>query len=314
MRWFLAASLWLGAAPAWAGFSHADKGTSGAQFLSLGAGARAEGMGQAYVAVADEASAIYWNPAALSRIEAHSASFMHAALEGGVDYEFLGYGQKLGGWGAVGGGVQYLSQPKIDETDAAGFALGNTFHPNDFAASLGYAYTFQQPGLLQGTSLGLTGKFIQSTITKSAQTVGVDLGYLSAPFQIWYGDFRVAYAIRNIGGTLRFAQAGDSLPLDLDLGVSWALSGNWLLAADFNEPVNNAAYFCLGGEYRYAINEITSVSGRLGMDSRSFSDADGFNGVTFGVGGKFRGWGLDYAFAPLGTLGSAHRVSVNVSF
>ena len=51
-----------------ADFGSGSRGTTTANFLKLGAGARAEAMGGAYAAVADDATALYWNPAGLTRI------------------------------------------------------------------------------------------------------------------------------------------------------------------------------------------------------------------------------------------------------
>ena len=103
-----------------AGPARADtKGTSAAQLLKLGAGARATALGEAYTAAADDASAIYWNPAALTRIDGQSLNLMHAELLGGISYEFLGYGQNLGEGRAWGASLQYLSVPVITETDAS---------------------------------------------------------------------------------------------------------------------------------------------------------------------------------------------------
>ena len=61
-----------------AGFSKDDAGTATAQFLKLGAGAQAAGMGEAYAGVAKDDTSIYWNPAGLNNITGKSASFMHA--------------------------------------------------------------------------------------------------------------------------------------------------------------------------------------------------------------------------------------------
>src|SRR3989339_2044429 len=92
-----------------ASFSKNDAGTSAAQFLKLGAGARAAGMGEAFAAVSDNADSIYWNPAGLNKIEGKSLSVMHAAWFEGITYDWASYAQKIGNAGVVGIGVQYLS-------------------------------------------------------------------------------------------------------------------------------------------------------------------------------------------------------------
>ena len=45
------------------------EGTSSATFLRIGVGARAEGMGEAFVAVANDPSAVFWNPAGLASLQ-----------------------------------------------------------------------------------------------------------------------------------------------------------------------------------------------------------------------------------------------------
>lgn len=67
------------------------------EFLSIGAGARGLGMGGAFCAVVDDASAGYWNPAGLYLIDGQEAQFMHSERFGGiVRYDYLGYGRSDG--------------------------------------------------------------------------------------------------------------------------------------------------------------------------------------------------------------------------
>lgn len=299
-----------------AGFQTTDEGTSGAQFLKLGGGARAEGMGEAYTALPTEADAIYWNPAALSSIAHHSATVMHEALPAGINYEFLGYGQKLGASGGLGASIQYLSQPSIDQTDSTGFSTGNSFHPSDFAAAVGGAYTLhgENYGGFEGASFGVTGKYIQSTITKTASTFGADLGFLSAPFQVLDRDMRIAYVAQNLGGTLKFQQLGDPMPTNLRLGASWAPAKGWLLAFDLDEPLDNTPYFAVGTEYGLSVNDDTSFTGRLGVNTRAIGDSGSLAGLTLGLGARFKSYGLDYAFAPLGALGMTNTLSLTFAF
>jgi hypothetical protein len=273
-------------------------------------------MGEAYTALPTEADAIYWNPAALTRVEHHSATLMHEALPAGINYEFLGYGQKLGASTALGASVQYLSQPSIDQTDSSGFSTGSTFRPSDFAAAAGGAYAFHNEdfGVFDGASLGATVKYIRSSITTTASTVGGDLGFLSAPFAVFDRDMRIAYVASNLGGTLKYQQKAESLPTNLRLGASWALTKGWLLAFDVDEPLDNSPYYALGTEYRLQVNDDASFSGRLGVSTRALGDAGSFSGLSLGLGARLKNYGLDYAFAPLGALGMTNTLSLNYSF
>jgi long-subunit fatty acid transport protein len=310
-----AAAALLLSSSAHAGFETLDVGSTGAQFLTLGAGARAEGLGGAYGAVADDADAIYWNPAGLARAQGQSVSLMEEVLPAGINYEFAGYADSLGKWGGFGLGLQYLSQPGIQQTDAAGYASGGNFHPNDLAASLGYGYTLHNDnlGVFNGSSFGATVKYVHSTIVDSASDFAFDLGYVSAPFKVLDGDFRIGYVASNLGGSLKFIAASDPLPTNLKLATSWNFLPSWLLALDVNEPVGNQPYVSVGTEYR-AQFDAGSFSARMGVNSQSIGQAGSFDGLSFGLGAKFSGLGLDYAFAPLGALGMTNYVSLNFKF
>lgn len=67
------------------------------EFLAIGVGARALGMSNAMTSVADDATAAYWNPAALTDIEyRHQFSFQHAAYFAGVaNYDYVGYARAI---------------------------------------------------------------------------------------------------------------------------------------------------------------------------------------------------------------------------
>ena len=312
----LAAALAAAAVPARAGFGTTDEGTSGAQFLKLGGGARAEGMAQAYTALPEEADAIYWNPAALSRIRHHSVTLMNSVLPAGINYDFLGYGQKVSDSFAAGASLQYLSQPPIDQTDSSGFATGSTFRPSDFAGGIGGAFTFHSEdyGFIDGASFGATCKYVSSRIVSTDHTFGFDLGFLSAPFRVFDREMHLAYVAQNLGGSLKFQQLSDPLPTNLRLGASMALTKGWLLDLDLAEPLDNTPYFAVGTEYRLAYNDETTFAIRFGVNTRAIGDAGNFSGLTLGLGARFSRLGVDYAFAPLGALGMTNTLSVNFSF
>lgn len=319
MKRLLAAALTLAlllpAAPARAGFTQQDLGTSGAQFLKLGAGARAEGMGEAYTAVADGSDSVYWNPAGLARMKGRQALFMHSALPADINYEFASFGASLGQGRAVGAAVQYVSQPGIDQTDSSGFATGSTFRPSDLSAALAGAFTLPDDlGVFTRGQLGASVKYVRTTITKSVYTAAADLGFTSEPFDVLGRTVRVSYAAQNLGGTLKYRLHADSLPTTLRLGTSWILLPGWTLAGDFDQPLDNRPYLAFGTEYASEVSPGTTVAGRLGVNTRAMGDAGGMSGFTMGLGGKFGALSADYALAPLGTLGLTHYLSVGYSF
>ena len=90
----------------------ADEGAHAAEFLSHGVGARALGMGSAFVAIADDATATYWNPAGLTKVKKHSFSAMYSDTfstgdgswlsRGLVTYNFLNYVYQIEDIGSVG--------------------------------------------------------------------------------------------------------------------------------------------------------------------------------------------------------------------
>ena len=97
-RWLfiLAIFFTINANPLWAQTkSHEAAGTTGLNFLKIGVGGRPAGMGEAFVAVADDASALYWNPAGLARLTSPEAIAMHNEWFQGMRYEYLGYVQPL---------------------------------------------------------------------------------------------------------------------------------------------------------------------------------------------------------------------------
>lgn len=308
---FVAALLFVASPAGAASFSSSARGTATAQFLNLGVGARAVSMGEAYSAVADEASAMYWTPAGLSRIKKQSATFMHAAYIDSSFFDYGAYGQNLGEWGAWGIGLQYFNAGSVEQTDITGTDIGKVT-PNDLAVSLGYAKTLKGEGWLNGFSVGLSGKYIKSKLVTTAQTGAVDAGVLSPAY--FNDKLRLAFTMQNLGRKMKFEQESEDIPLVLKAGGAYKILDRWLAAVDVGLPKHDKPYVAVGTEYLFPIKDAWTLAGRLGFNSRTIGSVDGFTGISFGVGFAVRQLGIDYSFLPFGGVGQAHLISLSCKF
>src|ERR1039458_1672672 len=96
----------------WAASSNV--GTSGAEFLKIGPGARAVGMGEAFTGVADDVDAIYWNPAGLGTLKHAEITGMHMQYFQSIQYEFAAFAYPTTDRGSWGFAVTNLHTDNID--------------------------------------------------------------------------------------------------------------------------------------------------------------------------------------------------------
>src|SRR3990167_627299 len=187
-----AALLILASPPSWAAET--------ASFLDIGVGARALGMGGAYTALADDANALYWNPAGLAKLEKREFTASHAEMYESTRLDFLAYAHPTS-QGTFSAGLTYLSQGKIEGRDSLGRPTAG-FDASDAAVSGGYARK------LEFAEVGASVKYIRSHIgSTEAQTVAADAGAKRE-----FGNFAVGAALRNLGPGLKFQDQRNDLP------------------------------------------------------------------------------------------------------
>lgn len=298
-------------------FASAADATAAGEFLQLGVGARAVAMGGAFSAVADDATALYWNPAGLSRIPSSEATFMHAPYIASSYFDYAAYVHNFGRAGAVGVGSQYFSAGGLTQTDQTGTIIG-TANPYDLAASAGYSHDI--PGsvpVFGGGSAGLAAAFIQSKILDTAQTEAVNLGFLSRPYRYrYYGhsELRWAFVASNLGPPLNYGDLPESLPTTLTAGAALRLPWGELVSLDLNAPQDGRPYPAVGTEYPLAIKDDWRMALRAGYDSETLGSIDGVTGATAGLGLGYKGLSVDYAFVPYGGLGMTQRISLSYAW
>jgi long-subunit fatty acid transport protein len=292
----------------------AGPGSTGAVELKIPVGPRAIAMGQAFVAVADDASAVYWNPAGLNQ-----AGGTHLMLEYNVFIETVQYSggdlvMKLNKDFALGLGAKLLTTGQEAEVNGSGVTTGNFFSESymdlDLAGALHLSYYFD---------IGMTAKYISKNLAgTTASTVAVDLGLL---YRTPIPHFTAGLNLQNLGPGLKFATTPDPLPLNLKMGVAYKMfNDDFTVAYDVNFPNDNAIATSLGGEYWYK----DTLVGRFGYQFQGSIDQNdlgigGKAGLYLGAGVKVafsRNFylGLDYAWTDQGFLGANHHFAVDAYF
>ena len=278
-------------------------GTVSASFLKIGIGARAAGMGEAFGAVADDVTAMYWNPAGVAQIEQTEATFMHSFWLESMSYEYLGLAYPLGG-SAIGVSVSYLGISDIEGRDVNDVRTSN-FSANDMAIGVTYGKSLSDVFMLGGSIKSINEKID----TETASSVGIDVGALYKASE----DINLGASVQNIGSGLKFISEAGDLPMNVRVGGAYkSIDKALTIALDVNKPVDNKAKANLGLEYWF--KESVAVRGGYKYQIGGNDAIGGLTGLTAGAGLKVSQMQIDYAFMPFGDLGSAHRVSLLVKF
>ncbi|MBU0672235.1 MAG: PorV/PorQ family protein [Candidatus Margulisbacteria bacterium] len=279
------------ALPVFAGDESA--GTVGGAFLKLGNGVRAPAMGEAFTAVADDASAIYWNPAGIAKLDSPEISMSYNMWLQSTSYSTVHYVHPILPGHTLGASIFYLNYGNIMETTATSrTGTGRIFSPSGSVATISYASNIND-SLSLGANLKVLG---QSIDMYQENGTAVDLGLLLKNPR----GMDIGLVAQNLG-----VMNGSSLPQTWKLGVSKKLlDDKMLIALDIGAPTDNKTIVSLGCEYQ--LNQLLKL--RAGYNTKSEEGAGGNLGM--GLGLNLSRFSVDYTYAPYGELGSAHRVGL----
>ncbi|MGB9741799.1 MAG: PorV/PorQ family protein [candidate division WOR-3 bacterium] len=315
-------------------------GMAGLPFLKIGVG-RSTGMGEAFVAVADDASAAYWNPAGLALLNHNQIIVNHIDWIADIAHEFLA-GVLRTKAGNIGISVTALSLGQFEETTIDQYqGTGRQFTGNDLAVGLSYSRMFTDK-----LAFGLTAKMLSEKIWNVGTTgIAFDFGI---HYNTGWRNLRLGMAIANFGPDLRYS--GDQLNFSYDPDWEWPWtrepipatlltetfplpivfrfglaydifnSANSALTAaidlnhfnDVNEKLNAGMEYHIGGFYLragYILNTDVDYAADVGWQT----------GISLGTGFRVKpvnalSLGLDYSYRNLGRLGISHRLTLGVEF
>lgn len=312
--------------------------TGTAQFLKLGAGARGTALGDAYTAMTNDISAMYWNPAGIQKIGKPSIGVSQTNLFADIRYNYFGATYPIDPTNTIGVMVLYLTSGDIEKTtieDPQG--TGEFFSTTSAAIGITVARH-----LTPRFDLGLTIKYVYERLYReSASTFAFDIG---SQFDTGIYGLKIGMALANFGGKMRFDgpdlnidyknettgekyESGGRLvtdewpiPLVFRLGLMVDLLGGdshiaqndknrVTLSLEGNDPVDHLLHYNAGVEYEW--NRMLAF--RAGYKF-NYDEAK----TTFGFGLNFAPVGIDarlgYSLNDYGLLGYVHNYSLDFKF
>ena len=284
-------------------------------FSEFGFGARAMGLGNAFTALADDPTAVFWNPAGLDYIYQQSLTFFHASLYMGTNYDFLGYAYPTLDIGTFGLGIARIGVDDIRNTDKD-FNVYDNFAFESYRGYLSYGLRIPWD-LSVGASLTVerSGFSYTRQYEDNAHAVGVgmDLGLMYRPnfsTDALLRDWSVGLDIQNLfSPQLKHADQPDALPIDLRFGLMRTIyisgGSDLRLLVDMAKASDSDMRFNFGGEY--AFQKIGKA--RIGYNN--------LTGLQFGIGIEYSMFQVDYAYgnpSTGGALDPVHRISLTINF
>jgi len=312
-------------------------GTSAAPFLGISVGPRGVALGGAYVAIANDASALYYNPGAISQLGYSQVLVSHTAWLVDTKFDWVGVTLNLGDGGAIGINVTQLNYGEETVTTEFNQDGGEeTWNASDLAVGLSYARN-----LTDKFSIGGTAKFIQMKIwNESASSMAVDVGL---KYKTDFNGLIIGMSISNFGGDMKLdgkdlynnfdskpTESGNNptivaqyrtedrpLPLLFRAGISIdAFKSDELrliVAADALRPSDSAEMLNVGGELSW--RDMMFVRG--GLKSLFLPDRE--ESFTAGGGAKYELTGanvisFDFSYQEFGKFGGIQTFAIGITF
>jgi hypothetical protein len=295
-------------------------GTSSMQFLKIGVGGRATAMGESYVAVANDVSALFWNPAGLMQFDEIGVCFSHSEWLVGLKHEFAGGIYRIGKHNAVGFSVTSLHTEAMQKTtEFQPEGTGEYFKYGDLALGITYARK-----LTDQFSFGASFKYVEETLAElKMRGYMFDLGTY-----YWTGlsNSRFAVTISNFGpqvkptGSVNLIEGRtlsefQSFPPPTVFRIGFAIdpitsSPNKLTTSiQLNHPNDNAENLDIGAEYSYKDFLFIRGGYKFNVENENYSA-----GIGLKVPIYISKTSLDYSIANFKDLGFTHRLSINLMF
>jgi opacity protein-like surface antigen len=309
-------------------------GTTAASFLAIDVGPRANAMGSAFVSVANDVTAMYWNPAGIANLDGFQMMFSNTKWIADVAFNYAGIAMPLGDFGTLGLNATFVTMDQIERTTVESpDGTGEFVNASSYAFGLTYARELTDQFLI-----GFNAKFAYEKLYNSSATgVALDVGAL---FDTQISGLKLGMSISNYGtkmqlqgqdfivqndpypnisgnnGSINSTLSADAfdLPLMFRLGISMDVfkelyGSSLIISADALHPSDDVESVNIGGEYVFQ----NMLSLRIGYKGLFAKDSE--QGMNYGGGLRLNVAGntcllFDYSYISFGDLNSVHMFSV----
>lgn len=290
-------------------------GETGLPFLKIGVGAKACAMGEAFAGIADDATAIYWNPAGLAQLDRVQILGMQNFWLLDMSYQYLAVAVPSS-LGIFGGALAYSSSgniPKYENFQELGEysaydASGTFSYANKISRlSFGFNIKILQQKIEEENTIGLAGDLGLFYPTKPNRGYIIGRGHYSPEehYRLYNKNLtrglRIGIVLQNIGPKIKFTEKENPLPFNIKGGISYQI-GPLLLTSDINKPNDNKLRGNFGGEIMIA--DVLFL--RTGYNTA--------NSLCGGIGIMVGNLSMDYAFTPYKEIDNSHRISIKLNF
>jgi len=272
---------------------------TGLTFLKLGVGARSIAMGDAFSSVADDGTAVIYNPARLNSGLNNNVTIMYNSAMQDLTNNYIGTKVKFNKLG-IGFGLLKTSVSDIEVRTIPGAPI-DKFDAQNISMNLALCYE-----LYKNLTFGISSKLIYEKIyIEEASGVGFDIGT-----NFIKDDLSVSFVLSNLGSINALKETSSKLPTAVRFGGAYNFRKNnlnFILALDgFKVLDGGKMHINSGAEIGY--KDLLFI--RLG-----YQTAYENKGFTSGLGLKYKGILLDYAFIPYSdSFGTSNTLSLGFNF
>lgn len=317
-------------------------GTTAANFLKLEVGARAVSLAGAYTAVANDVTALQWNPAGIASLNRISAAYINANLYADIKHQFVGVVVPVGLNNFFGFSLNYVDIGKIEKTTVdSPEGTGLFFENYNMAAGISYSRM-----LTDRVTFGATGRWVQEQIWEQKATgFSADIGIIFSPN---VSGLKIGMSITNFGPDMtmdngplttfsyeprdgmdgvgnrdldaQFQVEQYPLPISFQLGAAVDVMGaNSSFVAnrsnrismifEVNDSFDNEMRAKYGMEYEWRRILALRAGYKQNYDLATFSFGGGLKIPVRGMDLRF-----DYGMADYGDLGYVHVTAIQIGF